>query len=85
MLAMTDWPIHVGFVGGTRLPGNVATFLRNVRELLVDHSTKFKCDLLLRNGIEAPDGFSTVDPGVDDPDRAVTTLRTLTQIGRAHV
>lgn len=70
--------LRVGFVGGTRLPGNVATLLENVRELLASHPTTFDCDLLLRDDLSAPDGFRHVDPGLSESGRAVETLRTLT-------
>lgn len=69
--------LRVGFIGGTRLPGNVATFLENVRELLAAHETTFHCDLLLRDDLPGPDGFTVVDPGISDTDRAAETLRNL--------
>lgn len=71
--------LRVGFVGGARLPGNVATFLENVRDLLSTHPTTFECDLLLRDGVPGPDGFTVVDPGIAEPERALGTLWTLTR------
>lgn len=71
--------IRVGFIGGTRLPGNVRTFLRNVRDLLADHPIHFECDLLLRNDAEnAPDGFRVVDSGLERTDSAMETIRSIT-------
>lgn len=72
--------LRVGIVGGTRLPGNVATFLENVRELLAVHPTTFHCDLLLRGDLAGPDGFAVVDPGLSETERAAETLRTLTRV-----
>lgn len=70
--------LRVGIVGGARLPGNVETFLTNVRELLADYPIAFDCDLLLSETVDAPDGFTVVDPGLGEPGRALDRLRTLT-------
>lgn len=77
--------LHVGVLGGTRLPGNVRTFLRNLRELLADHPTTFRFDLLLRAGAEdPPEGYRGVDPGIERTDRAVATIRSLTGAATAY-
>lgn len=70
--------LRVGVLGGTRLPGNVATFLRNVRDLLGVHPVDFEFDLLVRKAAGGVDGYETVDPGIADSDRAIETIRTLT-------
>lgn len=71
--------MRVGVVGGTRLPGNVRTFLTNVRRLLDDHPVTFEFDLLVSDGVDAPDGYEQVDPGFGNRNRAVRTLQTLTR------
>lgn len=70
--------LRVGVVGGTRLPGNVATFLENVGALLADHDVDFDCDLLVADGVDVPEGYRPVDPGFAETTRALGTLRTLT-------
>lgn len=71
--------IRVGVLGGTRLPGNVETFLRNVSRLLKPHPVEFEFDLLIRgDGTQGVPGFSEIDPGIDDTTRALGTLKTLT-------
>jgi len=70
--------LRVGVVGGVRLPGNVETFLTNVRELLEDHPTAFDFDLLLSADVDAPDEYTAVDLGIERDGRAVRHLRTLT-------
>lgn len=70
--------LRVGVVGGTQLPGNVRTLLTNVGQLLSDHPVTFNLELVLRDGIEPPPGFATVDPGLANPNRALGVLRTLT-------
>lgn len=70
---------RVGIVGGTRLPGNVKTFLQNVAALLEPHSVDFEFDLLVRAGaVDEFPGFNIVDPGIQSTQRALSTLRTLT-------
>jgi glycosyltransferase involved in cell wall biosynthesis len=69
--------LRVGVVGGTRLPGNVRAFLRNVRRLLDEHPVAFELELIARSDVDAPDGFKQVDPGFDSPGRALGTLNTL--------
>ncbi|PSP95633.1 hypothetical protein BRC91_01800 [Halobacteriales archaeon QS_4_62_28] len=71
-------PVHVGIVGGTRLPGNVRTFLNNLKDLLETHSTRFELTLLLQDEINVPEGYNDYDPGFDQPGRAINTLKTLT-------
>lgn len=71
-------PVRVGFVGGEGLPGNVRTFLTNVRDLLTDQPTAFDCDLVVRETTTAPEGYRAVDPGVDETDRALNLLWNLT-------
>ncbi|MBX0285480.1 glycosyltransferase family 4 protein [Halomicroarcula sp. F28] len=72
--------LRVGVVGGTRLPGNVRTFLENIRRLLTDAGHDLNCDLLIREGCgEDVDGYTPVDPGLSETERAIGTLRTLTQ------
>lgn len=71
--------IRVGVLGGTRLPGNVKTFLRNVSSLLKIHPVEFEFDLLIRDdGTQGVPGFNEIDPGIDDTARALSTLKTLT-------
>ncbi|MDZ7850709.1 MAG: glycosyltransferase family 4 protein [Halodesulfurarchaeum sp.] len=80
--------IRVGVVGGTRLPGNVRTLLRNVRNLLESHPVTFEMDLVINDSVNLPQGFTPVDPGFADTDRALGTLKTLTsgliEYGKAH-
>ena len=56
---MSD-PIHVGFLGGTELSGNVRTLLRNLRRLLRSRDQNFACDLLVSENIDPPDGYRAV-------------------------
>jgi len=71
--------LHVGVVGGVRMPSNVTNFLRNLQRLLRDHPTRFEFDLLTRVGqSDVPGGFTVVDPGIDQTDRALGTVQTLT-------
>lgn len=71
--------IHVGIVGGTRLPGNVRTFLENVRRLLTDVDRDLTFDLVVRKGHgDALSGYTTVDPGLAETNRAIETIRSLT-------
>lgn len=70
--------ITVGVVGGTRLPGNVRTFLTNLRQLLVSHPQPFELKILLSDHVTAPKGYEQYDPGMGDPDRATSTFRSLT-------
>lgn len=53
-------PLHVGFLGGTQLAGNVRTLLSNVRRLLVDRDRTFVCDLVVSEGVAVPDGYEPV-------------------------
>lgn len=77
--------LHVGVIGGTRLPGNVRTFLSNVRRLLADHPTMFRFDLLLREGAgDAPAGYRMVDPGIERTDRALATIRSMTRAATTY-
>ena len=69
--------VRVGVIGGTRLPGNVNSFLANVRRLLVDHPARFELELVVDGTVDSPDGFDQVDPGMDDSDRGIETLVTL--------
>ncbi|MFB6201879.1 MAG: glycosyltransferase family 4 protein [Halorhabdus sp.] len=70
--------VRVGVVGGTRLPGNVRTFLTNVRQLLSDHPISITLELIINEDIDVPDGYMGIDPGLGSPDRAMDTLKTLT-------
>lgn len=71
--------IRVGVLGGTRLPGNVETFLRNISSLLRDHPIEFEFDLLIRgDDTQSVPDFNEIDPGIDDTTRALSTLKTLT-------
>jgi len=71
--------IRVGVVGGTRLPGNVQTFLKNISQLLTDAEVELTFDLIVREGCgEGIVGYTPVDPGVSSTERALGTLRTLT-------
>jgi glycosyltransferase involved in cell wall biosynthesis len=85
--------LHVGCVVGTRLPGNVRTFLGNVRRLLADADLDVQFDLLLRE--DAADDpfadaagsrptFEVVDPGLADTDRALATVGTLVRSVTAY-
>lgn len=77
--------LHVGIVGGTRLPGNVTTLLRNLRGLLAEHPTTFRFDLLLRADVEdVPEGYRTLDPGIEATERALGTIRTLTSAATTY-
>jgi glycosyltransferase involved in cell wall biosynthesis len=70
--------ITVGVVGGTRLPGNVRTFLTNLCRLLVSHPQPFELKILLSDHVTAPKGYEQYDPGMGDPKRAISTFRSLT-------
>ncbi len=71
--------VRVGVLGGTRLPGNVETFLRNVDRLLERYPTDFQFDLIVRRDvIDSIPGYDVVDPGIEKSDRALETIRTLT-------
>lgn len=52
--------VHVGFLGGTELSGNVRTLLCNLRHLLHSRDRQFECDLLISEGVELPDGYRAV-------------------------
>lgn len=78
---MTSSPetLHVGVLGGTWLPGNVETFVRNIGRLLEIHPVDFQFDLLVRDRSTGNiPGFDVVDPGINDTGRALGTLQTLT-------
>jgi glycosyltransferase involved in cell wall biosynthesis len=70
--------MRVGVVAGTRLPGNVRTFLSNIQRLLAKHPKEYNLDIVLSKNINAPKGYRQVDPGFCEPTRALETLRTLT-------
>lgn len=71
--------VRVGVLGGTRLPGNVEMFLRNVGRLLERHPIDFQLDLLVRRDTtDGIPGYDAVDPGIEKSDRALGTIRTLT-------
>lgn len=76
---MASDSVRVGVLGGTRIPGNVAAFLRNVRNLLEAHPVNFEFDVLIRDGAGSVEGYTPVDPGIADTDRALETISTLTQ------
>lgn len=77
---MPDRPnsLHVGVLGGTRLPGNVRTFLENLRQLLWDAPIDFQCDLVLNGDVETVTGYRQVDPGMGGYGRAAVLLRRVT-------
>lgn len=84
--------LRVGVLGGTRLPGNVQTFLDNVGSLLDGASVEFDLDLVLRGGVVDDAAglvqYDIVDPGIPATDRAVGTVleltRALTRYARAE-
>lgn len=76
--------VRVGFVGGHDLPGNVRTFLENVRQLLASQPTEFECDLVLSDDVYGPDGFGKVDPGLGASDTARSELVDLTKAIRLY-
>lgn len=79
LMSGTNSSLRVGVIGGTRLPGNVKTFLRNVRDLLEPHPVDFEFDLLLREASTVGlSGFQPVDTGIEGTSRAIRTLQTLT-------
>lgn len=71
--------IHVGFLGGTELPGNVQTLLSNLRRLLQSRDTAFECDLLVSRGIDTPDDYRTVRIDHEPVETARDRLRILRQ------
>jgi glycosyltransferase involved in cell wall biosynthesis len=71
--------IHVGFLGGTELPGNVQTLLSNLRRLLKSADTTFACDLLVPEGIETPEDYRTVQINHEPVETARDRLRVLYQ------
>ena len=76
--------IHVGFLGGTELPGNVKTLLTNVRRLLRSRDQTFECDLLVSKGIDPPEGYRKVRIGHEPVETARDRLRTLRQAVRQY-
>lgn len=70
--------LTIGVIGGTRLPGNVRTFLKNFRQLFLSHPQSFDLKILLSAHVTAPEGYEQYDPGMGDPDRAISTFRSLT-------
>lgn len=69
--------IHVGFLGGTELAGNVRTLLRNLRQLLRSRDQNFVCDLLVSEGIELPDEYQGVRINHEPVETARNRLRVL--------
>jgi len=69
--------IHVGFLGGTELPGNVGTLLCNLRRLLRSSDRQFDCDLLVSENVDTLDGFRTFRIAHDPVETARERLRTL--------
>ena len=71
--------IHVGFLGGTELPGNVQTLLNNMRRLLRSQDQVFKCDLLVSRGVDTPADYHQVRIDHGPAETARDRLRTLYQ------
>jgi glycosyltransferase involved in cell wall biosynthesis len=69
--------IHVGFLGGTELPGNVRTLLCNLRRLLRSSDQQFDCDLLVSENVDTLDGFRTFRIAHDSVETARERLRKL--------
>lgn len=80
--------IRIGFVGGGGLPGNVLTFLENLRRLLKGRSQPFEYDLVVAEGVDLPQGYDRFDPGIPEADTArgelVGLLRALRRYARDH-
>jgi len=68
---------HIGFLGGTELPGNVRTLLGNLRRLLRSRDGRFDCDLLVSENVDALDGYRTIPITHDPVETARDRLRTL--------
>ncbi|GAB3687865.1 hypothetical protein GCM10028857_21420 [Salinarchaeum chitinilyticum] len=69
--------VHVGFVGGFAIAGNVRTLLENLRRLLRSQPTEFECDLLLADGESLPAGYRGIRidaPPVNTARERITTL-----------
>jgi len=69
--------IHVGFLGGTELSGNVRTLLGNLRRLLRSRDRRFECDLLVSENIDPLDGYTTVRIAHESVETARDRIRTL--------
>jgi glycosyltransferase involved in cell wall biosynthesis len=69
--------VHVGFLGGAKLPGNVQTFLCNLRRLLGSQDQSFECDLLISEGIDTLDEYRTVRIDTDSISTARVRLLAL--------
>lgn len=71
--------IHVGILGGTKLPTNVGLFLENLRILLKTHPTDFEFDLIIREeAVTDVDGYRIYDPGIASSERALDMFTSLT-------
>lgn len=81
-----DGTVHVGVLGGTKLPTNVEVLLENLGSLLESHPTDFTLDLVIRADA-APDydGYRIYDPGIGAPDRALDMFTALTPAMLSYV
>lgn len=80
---MTD-RLRVGFLGGTRLAGNVRTLLSNLRRLLASRDREFVCELLVSDGVDTPGGYDTVTVTHPPVETARDRLRVLTRAVRQY-
>lgn len=78
--------IHVGVLGGTKLPTNVELFLNNVCSLLRSHPTHFELDLVIREDAAADlEGYQIYDPGIVASDKALDMFTELTPAMLSYV
>lgn len=77
--------VHVGFVGGLDIAGNVRTLLENLRRLLRSRPTEFDCDLLLTDGESLPAGYRGIRIDAPTVNTARERITTLTRAIRRYV
>lgn len=82
---MNENRIHIGFIGGFDLAGNVVTFLKNVRRILSMRETSFDCDLVCSPPSDAPAGFRTINIDAPTPNTARDRIQYLTSELRRYV
>lgn len=76
--------LQVGFLGGTRLAGNVRTLLSNLRRLLATRDREFVCELVVSEGVDTPEGYDPVRVTHPSVETARDRLRVLTRAVRQY-
>ena len=82
---MSENRVHVGFVGGLAIAGNVRTLLENLRRLLRSRPTEFDCDLLLGDDDSLPAGYRGIRIDASKVNSARERISTLVRAIRQYV